>query len=1093
MMRTILTLPLLVTFLTVSSGRTSSTPFYTERFDSVTAPLLPSGWITSKHRTTAGDFLTSVSLPRAGSAPNCLSATDARVSQSVWTPPLSFTGRIPDSLEFFERRTGSFTAGLMVEAIINDDTLAPVPIGDTLKLTTANNGAYQRRALAVPALLAGASNIRFRLRIIGNPGGGGTAVLRLEDITITVKRIVDLAATSITASPAAPRSGDTLRVETVVRNRAAAGQRSGQVMLYDAGLAVDSVNFDNLFAENDPLRIGFILPHITGGIHPLTVRLLLIGDEDTSNDTATTTVIVGERERAVIINEIMAAPLSGHPEWVEVYNTTGGAVPLNGWRISDAGPTKAAINGSGSLPPFSYAVITTDTNQFKTLFDTGTPLFQAFFSALNNSGDAVVLYDRSSGAVDSLYFRTAWGIVTGRSLERKEPVMPSADSASWGTSRHPEGATPGRINSLTKKPHDLTVRISSRSPVYPVLGQTIEWDVHIVNIGTHSVDSAVCSFYEDADGDSVLSPSERRSTVALSSIPPGDSIAQTFSLAGTSPGGHRFVFLIAAHGDDDTSNDRCDAPLMVGMPAGSIVISEFLYAPEGEDPEWIELHNPTTSAVSTERWTVSDNGTARAVVPAMTLLPSAYAVLTTDSIRFREMYPSVSIVRQTSFTSLNNTTADAVVLRDERGAVMDSVRYLPNWGGMNGRSLQRYDLTAGSDSSNWRSALPTPGVVNSIGRKEIDIAIRRAVMEWSGETVRITVTVFNEGRTAAIGARVMLVRSTPTEAPPETVLLPPIAPLDSAAAEFQLLTGQSGRETMLLTAVMEGDQRPLNDTMTVVIDHAFTPLAMIINEILYEPAAGMPEFVELCNRSTDTLDLTGWSVRDQPSASGTRTIIPLPSMRVAPGALLVIASDTMGTIPPERYIIAPGLSLSNSGEGIALYDLTDMVIDSVRYDPLWHLRQVTTAGRSLERIDRNGASQDGRNWSSCVHRTGSTPLQRNSIDIGSLPASSSLDLSPNPFSPDRDGFEDFLSIRFTLPSGSVMVRIRIFDAAGRMVRTLVRNEAFPGTGSVIWDGMDDDGNRVRMGIYILFLEALDPSGNAVRTLRSAAVAAHSLR
>jgi flagellar hook assembly protein FlgD len=64
-------------------------------------------------------------------------------------------------------------------------------------------------------------------------------------------------------------------------------------------------------------------------------------------------------------------------------------------------------------------------------------------------------------------------------------------------------------------------------------------------------------------------------------------------------------------------------------------------------------------------------------------------------------------------------------------------------------------------------------------------------------------------------------------------------------------------------------------------------------------------------------------------------------------------------------------------------------------------------------------------------------------------------------------------ISTTAPAGMTRVSLRIFDAGGRLVRTLVSNEehAVPGTCLERWDGKDEKGRRVSSGIYYYRLTA----------------------
>ncbi|MGQ0723530.1 MAG: FlgD immunoglobulin-like domain containing protein, partial [Candidatus Eiseniibacteriota bacterium] len=65
--------------------------------------------------------------------------------------------------------------------------------------------------------------------------------------------------------------------------------------------------------------------------------------------------------------------------------------------------------------------------------------------------------------------------------------------------------------------------------------------------------------------------------------------------------------------------------------------------------------------------------------------------------------------------------------------------------------------------------------------------------------------------------------------------------------------------------------------------------------------------------------------------------------------------------------------------------------------------------------------------------------------------------APNPF----DGGT---AIRFRLgePSG---VQVRVFDAAGRAVRTLSEATRAAGSHEITWDGRDDQGRPVGSGVY----------------------------
>ena len=183
----------------------------------------------------------------------------------------------------------------------------------------------------------------------------------------------------------------------------------------------------------------------------------------------------------------------------------------------------------------------------------------------------------------------------------------------------------------------------------------------------------------------------------------------------------------------------------------------------------------------------------------------------------------------------------------------------------------------------------------------------------------------------------------------------------------------------------------------------------------------------------------------------------------------------------------------NTGELILLKDVRGNVIDSVVYDSKWHNKNIaSTKNKSLERINPSLNGNDVLNWSTCVVSLGGTPGMQNSIFAENLNQSASISLNPNPFSPDNDGFEDFTVINYNLSQATSQVRIKIFDSKGRLVRTLLNNQASGQSGSVIFDGLDDDNNPLRIGIYIVFLEAINDNSGVVETLKSVVVVARKL-
>ena len=268
-----------------------------------------------------------------------------------------------------------------------------------------------------------------------------------------------------------------------------------------------------------------------------------------------------------------------------------------------------------------------------------------------------------------------------------------------------------------------------------------------------------------------------------------------------------------------------------------------------------------------------------------------------------------------------------------------------------------------------------------------------------------------------------------------------------------------------------------------------------INEIMFDPGEDNSEFIELVNLSGNTIDIGGWRFEDE---RGNFYRLSETSYSLNDNSYFVVAADSLIL---SKYSLdnsvgilnVSSLGLVNSGELILLKDVKGNVIDSVWYSDKWHNDNFTdTKNISLERINPNLNGNNPGNWSSSADILGGTPAKQNSIFTDNLNVENKLSVSPNPFSPDNDGFEDFTIINYKLKQATSQVRIKIFDSKGRLVRTLLNNQASGSSGSVIFDGRNDSGEALRIGIYIIFLEAINEGAGVVENMKTVVVVARKL-
>ena len=1001
----------------------------------------------------------------------------------------------------------------------------------------------------------------------------------------------------------------------------------------------------------------------------------MFSDLDTTNNISfakVTGVIVNEIINDLIINEFMYAPASPEPEWIEIYNRSDKIINLKNYSIADNNDSILVIEDPILLNPGDYFLIASNSS-IHNFYNVLSGIAYKNFSALNNSGDKIILLDSLNRAIDSLQYISAWGGSNGKSLERINTENPSVDSLNWKTSVSRYNATPGYINSVTKKDFDLQANSVLFSPHLPVFGDNVSVSVKVKNTGKNNAQFSI-RLYEDTDLDSI--PDQLISEMTSLSISTGDSAVYSMNhtiqnLQNTKA----FSALIDFVSDEDTSNNYTYSTIKPGYPFNTIVINEIMFTPAGGEPEWIEIFNKSSDSINLKSWGITDVLTTPSsgkVNKDVFIKPGSYFVLAKDSSVFNYHRLITSGIVVVSLPSFNNDN-DGVVIKDDRGAVLDSVFYSGNWGGTGGYSLERKEINVQSNfSANWGSSVDieqsTPGRINSLTPKEYDLSVAGIAFNprfpVAGEDVFISARIRNNGSLPADNFSAEFYFDTDSNNVVDK-LLENISGLslhsaDSLSIQTSIpLVNLQNKILIAVRIVFLNDEDTLNNYAEKSVQPGFSPNSVLINEIMYDPKNNEPEWFEIINAGTDSVNLKNWSVSDILSTP-TKNFLTITDIFIHPGEFAIISKDTsiynfhpdinsrvitvnfgtlsntsdgliiydfrdgiidslmydsdwggrngyslerisltdstnansnwvtslsdkkstpgkensISSVPDyERdqlvineimfdpdidnsefieffnnsssdiniggwliedgngnsyklsdtsFAINPGsyflliadsltlrkynlnninktvigsstLGLVNTGELILLKDAKRNIIDSVGYSEKWHNKNVlSTKNKSLERINPGINGNDQFNWNTSVSPDGATPGLQNSIFTDNLNREAKISVSPNPFSPDSDGFEDFTLINYNLTQAIAQVRIKIFDSKGRLVRTLINNRASASSGSIVFDGLEDDGRALRIGIYIIFLEALNENSGVVETLKTTVVVARKL-
>ena len=129
------------------------------------------------------------------------------------------------------------------------------------------------------------------------------------------------------------------------------------------------------------------------------------------------------------------------------------------------------------------------------------------------------------------------------------------------------------------------------------------------------------------------------------------------------------------------------------------------------------------------------------------------------------------------------------------------------------------------------------------------------------------------------------------------------------------------------------------------------------------------------------------------------------------------------------------------------------------------------------------------NWHSASATSGyGTPGYQNSQFFAADLYETSINISPEIFSPDNDGLDDFTTITYKFPSPGYVINLTVFNANGVPVKYLARNVLCGLNGYFRWDGLDEKANRLSFGIYILLVEIFNLEGKTMRIKKTITLA-----
>lgn len=808
----------------------------------------------------------------------------------------------------------------------------------------------------------------------------------------------------------------------------------------------------------------------------------------------------------ILINEIMADPTPqvGLPnvEFVELYNRTAFPVSLNNWTFSDGSAT-------GTLPSItlqadSFLVLCANGNvdSFLALGFTYTQnvIDISPFPSLNNTGDNLTLKDNNGNTIHNVSYLDDWynSVVKndgGWTLELINPANPCQSTNNWTASNDLSGGTPGRKNSV--------YNVSTAS------------QFSLVSVDVISSAEIVLQFTENVDQSSA--ETESNYTVNHSVGNPSGATLDSFDftkvhLTFSSPLDSTLIYTVTANitncaGTTISSQNSYQFAIPQAANKFDVLINEIFPDPDPQvglpAAEFIELYNKSSKAINLKDWELSKAGSTAATLPNYLLLPDSFVIITssTSGILFAA-FPNVFAV--SSFPSLTNTD-DNLLLKNNSGTLIHYVAYDDTWYNDDakkdgGWSLELIDASNPCNGKeNWRASLDasggTPGRKNSVVALNPDTVLPqlvRAALQDANTLLLYFSEPINNGSAAVVSNYVIS----------NGVGNPALAlPLPFDYTTVQLEFAQNFSAGIIYSVKVSnltdcsGNPFGMSDSARFAIADTAHAGDVIINEILFNPRTSGYDFVELYNKSNKVFDLKQFDILEKdfsnPDVVLEQSSCANESYLLFPQEYVVL-SENIENIKRNYYCDNPNafseISLPNydDNQSICLLRVHNgETVDSLAYEHNWHFALLDVEdGVSLERIDFNLPTQDKNTWHSAASTAGfATPTYLNSQFSETGIAEDAITISPEVFTPDNDGEKDFSFIQYKFTEAGYTCNIRIYDAKGRAIKDLVKNELLGSSGQFQWDGTDDDNKKARIGIYIASIEIFNLSGKVKRFKR----------
>ena len=514
---------------------------------------------------------------------------------------------------------------------------------------------------------------------------------------------------------------------------------------------------------------------------------------------------------------------------------------------------------------------------------------------------------------------------------------------------------------------------------------------------------------------------------------------------------------------------------------GDVIINEFLCdeSPQVGLPlaEYVELFNRTNKVFDLDGWKIGDASSDGTIQQAW-LYPGSHIILASTS----DVDSFLVVAAVTSFPSLNNS-GDNIVLRSDLGLTLDSISYTDDWyhdpnKADGGYSIERINPNDPcTDINDWAASNSslggTPGSQNSIYdiTPDTELASITNLVALSPNFLEVH---FNEGMDSTSLADAMI-----SVAPILTIQNQYV--LNAAPTMMTLQFVENITPSQTYSIMLQNISDCWLNSTTYFGEFALPedPIEgdLIINEILFNPYTGGGDWVEVYNNSDKLLNINDWEIGNFDNDTINNLASVNEHFLIYPGEYLVLADNVLQVEQTYPAVILGRLIEVNlptypNDSGTVYLQYQGVTIDKVSYSDDWHFQLLDDEdGKSLERIDADGLSDDKNNWHTAAEAIGfATPGGENSQNYPAI-TNGDFNYTSETISPDNDGIEDVLQVNYEMNKPGYTGSFTIYDDRGRLIAEIMKSELLETKGTFVWDGIKKDGKKATIGTYIGVFEA----------------------